>query len=158
MSYYISVKEAAEYLEVDMTLVRQLLAKGWLVGEKVERVWRIPADAVESFYAVVVPGAAAFQSDSRGEMVLAHNQRCPVCAGSFQSTPRGPSSFSNEFLECYDCSLSLHESLLNNETNLSRHVAQHGQGLEKKDQDGLRARSLLLRRKTALRKVEAHLE
>lgn len=157
MGYFISVKEAADYLRVDAGMVRSMLNRGWLSGEKVDRVWRIPAEAVEEFYASVTP-RAAWTTDPRGEMVLAHNQRCPVCAGDFQSSAQGTSSFSEEFMECRDCGLSLHESLLNHPSGLSEHVAEHGKGLQMTESQGLHARALLLRRKSALAKVEKLLD
>jgi len=152
MSYYVTVKEAADYLDADVGLVRAMINKGWLPGEKLERVWRIPAEAVEYFRASIAP-RAEWESDSRGEVVLAHNHRCPVCAGSFLPSPKGASGFAEEFLECLDCGLSLHDSLLLHETTLSEHVATHGQDLQNKESEGMRARALLLRRQTALKKV-----
>ena len=153
MGYFISVKEAAEYLGVDVGLVRSMVTRGWLPGEKTDRVWRIPAESVEYFYASVGP-RAPWKSDPKGEMVLAHNHRCPVCAGDFQSSPKGTSSSGEEFIECRDCRLSLHESLLNHQVGLSEHVAEHGKSLQKMESEGMRARSLLSRRKSALAKVE----
>jgi excisionase family DNA binding protein len=157
MSYYISVKEAADYLGADVSLVRAMIKKGWLPGEKVDRAWRVPADAVEYFYASIAP-RIDWTGDSHGELVLAHNHRCPVCAGSFQPSPRGKSGFGDEFLECLDCGLSVHESLLQHEAVLSQHVGDHGTALQKKESEGMKARALLLRRQSALRKVYQLLE
>ena len=152
MSYYVSVKEAADYLGADVGLVRSMINRGWLPGEKVERAWRIPAAAVEYFRASITP-RPEWRSDSRGELVLAHNQRCPACAGSFLPSPQGSSGFADEFLECLDCGLSVHDSLLTHEASLSEHVALHGQELQKREGEGMRARALLLRRQSALSKV-----
>jgi hypothetical protein len=101
---------------------------------------------------------ADWHGDSQGELVLAHNHRCPVCAGTFQASPKGNSGFAEEFLECLDCGLSLHDSLLSHEQALSQHVSTHGQGLQRRENEGMRARALLLRRQNALRKVHALLK
>lgn len=44
----ISIKEAARRLGVSIRFVRDLVWAGQLAGEKVNKVWRIPASAVEA--------------------------------------------------------------------------------------------------------------
>ncbi len=152
MNYHVSVKEAADYLKISVSSVRMLLNEGWLPGKKVDRTWQIPATAVETMWARVAQQGVPFHSDPVGEQRLAKHRRCPVCAGAFGSSSSGASSFSNEFLECSDCGMSVHQSMIT-DYGLSRLVADKGKELQSKEASGLVARSLLLRRKEALEKL-----
>jgi excisionase family DNA binding protein len=152
MGYHVSVKEAADYLKISVASVRMLLNEGWLPGQKVDRSWQIPAAAVETMWARVAQQGVPFVSDPVGEQRLAKHRRCPVCAGAFGSSTTGASSFSNEFLECADCGMSVHQSMIT-DYGLSGLVAAQGKQLQAKESAGLVARSLLLRRKEALEKL-----
>ena len=151
MSYFVTVKEAAEFLRIDQNMVRGLLNRGWLRGEKVERVWRVHIESLQDFYSGVSQ-PIEWVSDPTTEIMLARNQRCPVCAGPFLPVS-GRSALAQEFVECPDCHLSLHETVLRHERDLSPQVAAHGQSLLQIENEGICARSLLLRRRLALRRA-----
>lgn len=137
--------------------VRGLLATGYLKGEKVERVWRVSYESVQVLQALLrVPLRMVAKVPSEEEQRSIGSGLCLVCAGPNWGPAREGSQFSAEFLECTDCSFSLHESFLEFGTTeqVRERVRDHLHSLLLVVRNGEAARECLQRRAQALLALE----
>lgn len=133
--------------------VRGLLATGYLKGEKVDRVWNVSYESVQVLQALLrVPLRMVNNVPSEKEQSAIGAELCPVCAGPNWSPARQGSQFSSEFLECTDCSFSLHQSFLEfgSTEQLRERIRDHIHSLLMVVRNGEAARECLQRRAQAL--------
>ncbi|MFN8610400.1 MAG: hypothetical protein U0931_22875 [Vulcanimicrobiota bacterium] len=149
----ISVQQASQMLGLTVGAVRGLLATGYLKGEKVDRVWNVSFESVQVLQALLrVPLRMVANLPSEKELQLIGPGLCPVCAGSNWAPAQKGSQFSSEFLECTDCSFSLHESFLEfgSSEQLREKIREHIHSLLLVVRNGEAARECLQRRAQAL--------